>query len=338
LKVIAAVFHGIALSCTVLRLLYRWYSRRFWWEDVWATIALIWDVFCVLNARARAYFVSDPPTPEDIVWNWVSSLSFTLVLWAARLSILLALIRVSNPTGTLRRTVLSFAGSFAVMCVTLTTQKIYVCAKHECMMSTSVAVAQLITDVISDIVLVTAPIRLLREVRMSKNRRILLLSAFSASLLISAVSIPHSVLLFYSMTNITLLLAELKAAMSLFVCNILVLVTFAYRVCKRSSKGEALDLDQSFCDNGPFCLTTIDLNQLTAGTLSGMDTNRGSVHSRTDDAPSLTISPAVSSSTPHVGHAEMTGPSALSSGAVEKENHSCQKHASDGIASDSTAC
>ncbi|KIJ61876.1 hypothetical protein HYDPIDRAFT_95616, partial [Hydnomerulius pinastri MD-312] len=206
-KVIAAFFHGVALSCTFSRLLYRWYLRRYWWEDVWASVAFIWDVACLVTP---AYFVSDPPTLEDKVSNWVSSLSFTLVLWAARTSILLSLIRVSNPTGTLRRIALFFVGSFGIMCVALTIQKVYFCARYRCAMSTSVAVAQLITDVISDIVLVTAPIRLLREVRLSKNRRILLLSAFSASLLISAVSIPHSVLLFYSMTNVTLLFAELK--------------------------------------------------------------------------------------------------------------------------------
>ena len=63
--------------------------------------------------------------------------------------------------------------------------------------------------------------------------------------------------------------------MSLFICNVLVLVTFAYRVCRRQGQREGIDLDASFPETGPLYLTTIDLDLYTASTstISGNESN-----------------------------------------------------------------
>lgn len=37
------VLHSIAILSTVFRLVYRLWTRRFWWEDAWAALAMISD-------------------------------------------------------------------------------------------------------------------------------------------------------------------------------------------------------------------------------------------------------------------------------------------------------
>ena len=68
-------------------------------------------------------------------------------------------------------------------------------------------------DILADTLLVLAPIPLLRNMRLSKNRRILILSAFSSSILISAISITHSVLLIDEPNVLTIILGEMKVSM-----------------------------------------------------------------------------------------------------------------------------
>jgi len=42
-KVAGSVSHSIAILLTIFRLAYRVLTRHFWWEDVWAALALIAD-------------------------------------------------------------------------------------------------------------------------------------------------------------------------------------------------------------------------------------------------------------------------------------------------------
>ncbi|OJA16351.1 hypothetical protein AZE42_07820 [Rhizopogon vesiculosus] len=43
LVVVELVVHSIAILSTVFRLVYRSWTRHFWWEDRWAAFALILD-------------------------------------------------------------------------------------------------------------------------------------------------------------------------------------------------------------------------------------------------------------------------------------------------------
>ena len=51
-------------------------------------------------------------------------------------------------------------------------------------------------DVISDLLLVVLPVYFLRRIKINHRKRIMIFSAFSASLLITAVTILHSIMLF----------------------------------------------------------------------------------------------------------------------------------------------
>lgn len=239
LSVVGLVSHSIAIICTIFRLVYRGWMRHFWWEDAWAAFALIADVVCLACIWL-----------DRAISSWALTIAFTTVLWAARMSVIFSIISVANHSGSKIHKQITYliAVSFVCMWAALLAQKISICEFHSCHMGKPVALSLLITDVIADVSLVAAPLYLLKDVGLSRSRKILVQSAFGASLLITAITITHSILLLKVHTTNTLIFAHVKAALSLIICNLLVIVTFLYRVCSKDS----FDLDQSFTSNGVF--------------------------------------------------------------------------------------
>ncbi|KAG1723016.1 uncharacterized protein EDB91DRAFT_185476 [Suillus paluster] len=240
LVVAGSVLHAVAILCTVFRLVYRVWMRQLWWEDAWAAFALFSDVVCLVWIWAQASI--DFP-------DWAFSAAFTSVSWAARMSIIFSIIRVANRSGykTHKRITYLIAVSFACMWAALLAQKMSMCI-YACQMTHSVAVSQLITEAVADISLIVVPLQFWKNAGLSRTGRILILSTFGASLLITVITIPQSIMLFRSATETTLFFAHVKTTLSLVICNLLVIVTFAYRVCWK----ETLDPDQSFASPGIF--------------------------------------------------------------------------------------
>ncbi|KAG2068573.1 hypothetical protein BDR04DRAFT_1079213 [Suillus decipiens] len=234
LVVAGVVFHGTAIVCTIFRLVYRCWTRHLWWEDAWAAVSLISDVMCL--ACIWIY-------PSSYLPSWFLAVAFTCVLWAARMSIIFCIIRIVNHSGSKvhKRIVYLIAVSFVCMWIALLVQKVYVCKLQACLMSESVALSQLITDVISDFSLVAAPLRLWKNAGLSRSRKILVLSSFGTSILITVMTIPLSVILFRPLTDTTLIFAHARVAVGLIICNVLVIATFAYHALSRRSR----DHDQS---------------------------------------------------------------------------------------------
>src|SRR6267154_1566968 len=134
------------------------------------------------------------------------------------MSIIFSIIRITNHSGRKIHKQITYliAVSFACMWIELLVQKLIMCIFHSCKMFKPVALAQLISqylfvlsvsamilklwvtaaDVVADISLVAAPMQLWKNVGLSRNRKILVLSTFGASLLITAITIPHSIMLF----------------------------------------------------------------------------------------------------------------------------------------------
>lgn len=69
-------------------------------------------------------------------------------------------------------------------------------------------------DIIADFVLVATPLKFWRNTGLSRNTKILVLSSFSASLLITAVTIPHSIILIKvrKPDTVTIIFAHVKAS------------------------------------------------------------------------------------------------------------------------------
>ncbi|KAG1741473.1 uncharacterized protein EDB91DRAFT_330879 [Suillus paluster] len=251
LSVVGSIAHSIGILCTIFRLVYRSWMRHFFWEDAWAAFALIADVVCLACIWL-----------DWEISSWTLIVAFTSALWGARMSIIFSIIHVANHSGSkvhIRITYL-IAASFACMWAALVAQKINRCQFHGCQMTQSVALSQLITDITADVSLVATPLYFWKNVGLSHSRKILVLSAFGASLLITAVTIPHFITLSKNYTTTSLILEHVTVALSLVICNLLVIVTSLYHVCSK----ETFDLDQSFTSNGVF--TTIVVAQMYSST------------------------------------------------------------------------
>ncbi|KAF8126332.1 hypothetical protein EV363DRAFT_1268615 [Boletus edulis] len=283
-KTPATVAHVVAILVTILRLFYRCRLSRFSWEDTWATLALICDIGCLTSVWMQVSPGNSYPMPLiDHQSNWLLSLTITSIVWFARMSILSSVVRIANPAPKLRFVAYCIGAMFLTMEAGLLAQKIYICIKLSCRFTTNVAIAQLVTDIISDTILVVVPIRFLRDIQLARDRRILILSAFSACMLITGVTILHSALLFQEVSNLTFIIGHVKAALALFVCNALILVTFAYRVYHKAA------FDFEYNDGGGSRVaeftSIIHLpsksNSAVLPTTSGLQSNGDAAHTRT---------------------------------------------------------
>lgn len=239
--------HVIAILCTIFRLVYRGWTRHLWWEDAWAAFALISDVICMLCIWIH---------PSTNFPSWTFSVASTSVVWAARMSIIFSIIRVANSSGYRYQKWITYliTVSFVCMWVAVLVEKNITCV-FVCQMTKSVALLQVITDVIADVSLIVAPLQFWKNTMLSRNSKILILSTFGASLLITVVAIPHSIMLFHSASETTLIIVHVKAALSLVICNLLVIVTLAYRMRWK----EAIDPDQTF--GSPLVFTSVVTTQ-----------------------------------------------------------------------------
>ncbi|KAG1802844.1 uncharacterized protein HD556DRAFT_1227959 [Suillus plorans] len=268
-KVAVLVSNSIAILCTIARLVYRAWTRHFWWEDAWAAVALIADVLCLaclwLDRRITCECLTSHSNINRVFMifpAWILPVTFTFVLWAARMSIIFSVIRIANHSGHkfLKQITYLISASFACMWAALIAQKMTVCELRSCITLLSVALLELIADCFADISLIVAPLYLWNNVGLSRSRQISIQSVFSASLLTTIVTIIHSINLSMGHTSTTLIFAYVRAALSLFICNILVIVTFLYRMCSK----ETVDFGQSFASNQVF--TSIILTPMPSST------------------------------------------------------------------------
>lgn len=276
LVVAGVVFHSTAILCTIFRLVYRCWTRYLWWEDAWAAVSLISDVMCL----ACIWIYPSPHLP-----SWFLAVAFTCALWAARMSIIFCIIRIVNHSGSKvhKLTIHLIAVSFVCMWVALLVQKVYVCKLQACLMSESVALSQLITDIIGDFSLVVAPLRLWNNAGLSRSRKILVLSSFGASILITGMTIPLSVVLFGPLTDTTLIFAHARVAVSLIICNALVIATFAYRALSTETRHH----DRSSTSPGVFStvvITQFPTSMYTRTSFCEQETISGQITTKVDDA------------------------------------------------------
>ncbi|EIW84854.1 hypothetical protein CONPUDRAFT_141691 [Coniophora puteana RWD-64-598 SS2] len=282
-----SIMHGLAILTTTFRLWYRVRKRRFWWEDAWAAASLVGAIaslFAVMGITGSENYwiyasLDDPPFPGEsptghVVADWVMIFGFTTCLWSARLSLIFSLVRLSSGATKLRQVSLYAAAVFGAIFVGLLCQKVYVCGHDlsweedpvmafQCRLGDSIAIAQVVTDFSSDVALVAIPVFLLREVNSPKDQRILILSAFSTSILTSLLSVVHVIFILTPDPGLQTITAQAEIALSLVICNLLVIVTYIYRVLKRKD----LELDRrpsAEAGTRTIIFTTVDLNQLTS--------------------------------------------------------------------------
>ncbi|EGO21195.1 hypothetical protein SERLADRAFT_476072, partial [Serpula lacrymans var. lacrymans S7.9] len=243
-RILVTVFHACAIMTTTFRLWYRVRKRRFWWDDGLAAIALLSlciSLVCVWIITDGQVSPSGESKMLHITADWGVVTTFTTCLWFARMSIMVSIVRLAPPALRIRYLALCSSVLFALMWVALLVQKLYLCGHNidwydsstaQCRLASSVAILQVVTDVVSDALLVALPIRLLRNVNLPKNQRKLILSVFSSSVLITLVCVIHIIFVIKPAVSLQTITGQLEIALSLIICNLLVIVTYLYGVIR----------------------------------------------------------------------------------------------------------
>lgn len=268
-RAIITVFASIAILLTVFRLSYRWRIRRFWWDDAWAASSMLFQLALLIAFWIRTDLPVGPLYQSQharAIAYWIVSESFTMVLWTARMSLLYSAIRIIPPGMFLRKIAYASAVLFGCMWAGLLAQKVYVCAHNrawersrtpQCHLGDAVGIIELVTDFISDAILVAIPLRLLWGVNMPRHMRKLLISIFSASILVTAISAVHAAYLLGPSGILEGLAANVECAVSLIVANLAVVVTHLYRLIRN---GE--DIDQASYDTSGMATTRLGFGGL----------------------------------------------------------------------------
>jgi len=254
-RIVTTVLLGIAEVTTVTRLTLRIRTKRFWFDDAWAIVAFILSFADLVNLWIR----TDPARSKHsrIIAYWMVSLCFTGTLWASRMSVIFSVLRIIPPHLRLRKITAGFAALFAMMWMGLLAQKTYRCAKDkswyhlpspQCHLGTQVAVLELCTDLIADVVLAAVPISLLRAVKaIDVRQRNLVIIIFAASLLTTLASIVHAVFLLGPSGLLEATTAQAEAAVALLVANAPVVVPSIYRIVVKKPETQP---DYSINSNG----------------------------------------------------------------------------------------
>ncbi|KAF8621426.1 hypothetical protein AX15_007786 [Amanita polypyramis BW_CC] len=124
---------------------------------------------------------------------------------------------------------------FGLVAFSLIAYKTIQCGLHNrggvefCAFDTPLAVVEITCDILADSWLVGAPIHMLCRMKLPGRHLRMLIAIFTLNILTSFASIAHSVLLLLHREGPSFITGNAQCATSLFVCNLLVLVTFLYR-------------------------------------------------------------------------------------------------------------
>ncbi|KAF9226175.1 hypothetical protein BS17DRAFT_867892 [Gyrodon lividus] len=270
------VFHALAVILTSFRLWFRYHIRRLWWDDFWAALALICDAVCMVVGWLLTAPL-DNPYVIHVISYWLNLLFYTCSIWFARLSIVFSVVRIVPPSRSVRLAAFGTGALFVLMWGFILSAKAVACSMDEswynalvvqCPIPEWVAISEICTDVVSDVMLVALPLCLLRRVKLPSNQKIMILSVSSTSILVSVVSAVHTSYMFPRASFIGGATAEAEGALSLIVCNLLVIVTFIYRVT-RGGRDITEDLSAKITGSSNR-LTTVDLD--FSGTLGSLST------------------------------------------------------------------
>ncbi|KAI5996847.1 hypothetical protein F5J12DRAFT_957417 [Pisolithus orientalis] len=210
-----------AAIVTSFRLFVRTRQRRLWLDDAWAALAMIFNIGFLI-----------------VLWLYLHNYGDSDGLRSSRISILFTVVRLTFP-GSLRRWLVRTAVAFIVTWMILFAQIFWVCeaesgwktrSRLQCDLGRDVAIALIITDVLSDTILILAPIRLIYRVRLTKAEKIRLLSIFSTSSATTIVSLAHAYYVLSDGGLKEVIAAAVEVSVSLIVANLNVVVAFLFHI------------------------------------------------------------------------------------------------------------
>ncbi|KAA1467296.1 hypothetical protein DENSPDRAFT_832309 [Dentipellis sp. KUC8613] len=250
IKVTQSVCGFVAICMTVSRL---WLRRgRYWWDDAWAFFSLLCLLIQFVSVFMHVENPNDLSKTSRIAAYYLMATTFYTVIWSARLSILFSIIRI-DPDPVWRLRLRWIAGIFIGAIVFFLAQLMWVCEPEpswknapspQCKLNKEVAICQLVSDVIADLLLIILPLRLIHGIKDRVLRRRLIV-IFSTSIVTTIVSLVHAVYIILGGGIKVIISALVEDCMSLSVANIPVTVTALWRILGIHTQGRA---DDSYTD------------------------------------------------------------------------------------------
>ncbi|KAG2356948.1 hypothetical protein BDR07DRAFT_1421761 [Suillus spraguei] len=228
----------VAITVTSFRLYCRIQHGRLWFDDLWATFAMIFTFALLVIDWLYLQNYENYSQGVRVALYYMICQFFYAVVWCSRISILLTVVQLAVP-GTLRKVLTYTTVTFVIAWAVLFAQVWWTCESEpswksqprpQCDLGRNVSIAQIITDVFGDIILILAPFRLIYKVKLTKARKIRILAIFSTSAITTVVSLTHA---YYVLSDGGLkeaIAAMVETSMSLIVANLSVVVAFFLRM------------------------------------------------------------------------------------------------------------
>ncbi|KAJ7777300.1 hypothetical protein B0H16DRAFT_1712320 [Mycena metata] len=273
--VTSVICSSVAILTTIRRLLIR--RSRLWADDgcaIFSTCILVLQVASVFlhadmackyiiahlfnfGIAPNLHYPASMNRSTRIAAYYLIAITFYSIIWSVRLSILFSIIRV-DPNGTRRRFLLGVALVFGGTCLILIGQLFWVCERTEnpwkdsatpqCPLSRQVVILQLVSDVVSDTILIVAPLQLLVYLEDNVLRRRLCI-IFSMCTITTIVSLVHAVLILTGGGPDVLVAAVVEDSISLIVCNLPIVVTASMHVCSDETQTSPTSSVMQFATN-----------------------------------------------------------------------------------------
>ncbi|TRM67966.1 hypothetical protein BD626DRAFT_394245 [Schizophyllum amplum] len=170
---------------------------------------------------------------------YMAAFGFYASVWAPRFSILCTILRIAPSFWRtyLRLMGVAFGGMWLFLFIQLLvhceTDKSWKTTTGQCSLQRKIAIAQLITDILTDLALSLTPIRLLWRANLSKGERVRLITVFTSCLLTTLVSLVHAYCIWINKGLMEIYAAIWEASVSMIVACLTVLLGYASRVAKK---------------------------------------------------------------------------------------------------------
>ncbi|KAG9309601.1 hypothetical protein JVU11DRAFT_10262 [Chiua virens] len=241
------VIKGLAVLLALFRLGLRWKMRQFWWEDMWAAVAM----FCTVTSMLCALITSDSKQYGlRIIVGRIEIYMFTCIVWSVRMSLIFSIIRITLWTH-LRRIMLAVSACFFVVWVVALSLQIRCClanpkasalsasTRASCVIPLSVVVFEITTSFVADMTTLAFSFKLLWRVKLPSAQHRMILWLFSVSRFLCTLSVAHSICqLVGGQSGIQEIMGDMEVAGFMVFCNLAVVVTYIYRVFWHSRSPE----------------------------------------------------------------------------------------------------
>ncbi|KAK7047240.1 hypothetical protein VNI00_006906 [Paramarasmius palmivorus] len=221
----------IAVSATCFRLYLRARRRNLWWDDAWAFMSM---VAIIIMFTGMLIFTSPPdahPRATKIAGYYMVDNGFYGCIWCARISILLTVIRMAF--GRFRQILKGVVVAILITWSVLFAQVFWTCETEakwknepnpQCMLGKEVAIAQLITDCICDLILIACPTYLLSSMKNRRGLKIRLIAIFSSTIFTTIFSLVHSYMILKGLGLMEFMFAVVEVRFFLYTSRFCVLI------------------------------------------------------------------------------------------------------------------